>query len=157
MDNFCSFPWFFQKRHFTKSQGFLGCIRCIKTLLLSYQNKLSDNFSDSSPKGRTLWFWGGRIGQKWFSKCSSWNLRHFPSKHFQGFQFKHPPYFSSGFACTQENLPHLLKPWRSVAISCSNVVNTARLEGDRELLRTTLVIRGEVKWKSNSHIQGVFF
>ena len=43
------FSWFFQKLTFVKSWGLLRCIQCIRTLLLSYQNQLLDNFSESSP------------------------------------------------------------------------------------------------------------
>ena len=42
------FSWFFQKWCFSESCGFLRCIQCIKTLLLSYLNQHSDNFSDFS-------------------------------------------------------------------------------------------------------------
>ena len=38
----------FQKPYFAKSLGVLGCIQRIRTHLLSYQKKLSDNFSDFS-------------------------------------------------------------------------------------------------------------
>ena len=37
-----------------REMGFLGCIQCLKTLLLSYQNQQSDNFSDFLPSGGTL-------------------------------------------------------------------------------------------------------
>ena len=43
------FSWFFQKWYFTESWGFLRCIQCIKTLLLSHPNQHSDNFSNFSP------------------------------------------------------------------------------------------------------------
>ena len=41
---FWGFSWFFQKPYIIKRWGFLHCIQCIRTLLLSYQNPLSDNF-----------------------------------------------------------------------------------------------------------------
>ena len=37
---FGGFSWFFQKPHFVESWGFLCCVQCIKTLLLSYHNQL---------------------------------------------------------------------------------------------------------------------
>ena len=51
--NYCFWPKLQQKVFlkvflnctFKKSQGFLRCIQCIWTLLLSYQSPLSDNFS----------------------------------------------------------------------------------------------------------------
>ena len=46
--SFSQFLRCFQKRYFIRSWGFLRCIQCIKTLLLSYQNQLSHNFSDFS-------------------------------------------------------------------------------------------------------------
>ena len=51
---FQGFSWFFPKPYFEKTWGFLRCIQCIRTLLLSYQNPLSDNFSVFVPKGGTL-------------------------------------------------------------------------------------------------------
>ena len=44
-----SFSWFFHKRYFAESWGFLRCIQGIKNLLLNYQNQQSNNFSDFSP------------------------------------------------------------------------------------------------------------
>ena len=46
---FGTISWFFQKWYFIKSFGFLRCIQCTKTLVLSYQNQQSDNFSNYSP------------------------------------------------------------------------------------------------------------
>ena len=51
---FLCFSWFFQKWYFAKHCGFLRCIQCIRTLLLSYQNTKLDNFFRFSSKGGTL-------------------------------------------------------------------------------------------------------
>ena len=36
---FLGFSWFFQKPYYVESWGFLCCVQCIETLLLSYQNQ----------------------------------------------------------------------------------------------------------------------
>ena len=77
--NFGGFSWFYQKRYFSKSWGFLRYIQCIKTLLLSYQNQLSDNFHKGGPfwlRGGPIAMRSGRIRLKRFWKCFSWTLWH---------------------------------------------------------------------------------
>ena len=43
---FLKFSLFFQKPYFVRSCGFLRCVQCIKTLLLSNQKLSLDNFSN---------------------------------------------------------------------------------------------------------------
>ena len=56
MPIFYSFSWFFQKWDFVESWGFLRCNQCIKTLHLSYQMTLSDDFHFSPYNGGVRFF-----------------------------------------------------------------------------------------------------
>ena len=54
---FWQFFLIFQERFIVESWGLLRCIQWTRTLLLSYQNQHSDNFSKFSSKGGPFWFW----------------------------------------------------------------------------------------------------
>ena len=56
MPIFYGFSWFFQKWDFVESWGFLRCNQCIKTLHLSYQMTLSDDFHFSPYNGGVRFF-----------------------------------------------------------------------------------------------------
>ena len=56
MPNFYGFSWSFQKWDFVESWGFLRCNQCIKTLHLSYQMTLSDDFHFSPYNGGVRFF-----------------------------------------------------------------------------------------------------
>ena len=53
---FCGCSWFFRKWDFAESLGFLRCNQCIKTVHLSYQTAIYDDFHFSLYNGGVLFF-----------------------------------------------------------------------------------------------------
>ena len=77
------FFWFCGQPYFIKSWGFLRCVQCIRTLLLSYQKQLFDIFSDFHPKGGPLWF---RTSQKLttpLKMAESWKQKYFCEQNYK--------------------------------------------------------------------------
>ena len=57
---FRSLSWFFRNWTLQRVKVFLHCIKCTKTLLLSYINKQFNNFLIFYNKGGDFWFWMSR-------------------------------------------------------------------------------------------------
>ena len=75
--NFGGYSVFFQKWYLTKRQGFLRCVQCIKTFILSYQKQLFEKIYNFHYKGGPLWF---RMVKKLTTPLKlvkNWKQKHF--------------------------------------------------------------------------------